>query len=59
MRPIIVSEWDRYLAASTSGKKDKLIVVLVYAMRTYPVAGLKVQLHISLTLALEWDVWPT
>jgi hypothetical protein len=34
MRPIIVSEWDRYLAASTSGKKCKLIVVLVYAMRT-------------------------
>jgi hypothetical protein len=53
MRPIIVSEWDRYLAASTSGKKGKLIVVLVYAMRTYPVAGLEIQLHSSLTLALD------
>jgi len=32
----------RYLAASTSGKKGKLIVVLVYAMRTYPSVGLEV-----------------
>jgi hypothetical protein len=28
-------------------------------MRTYPVAGLEVQLHSSLTLALDWDMWWT
>jgi hypothetical protein len=39
MGPIIVSEWDRDLAACTSGKKKKgkFIVVLVHTMRTYPV----------------------
>jgi len=53
MRPVIVSEWDRYLAASTSSKKGKLIVVLVYTMRTYPIAGLEAQLHLFLTSALD------
>jgi hypothetical protein len=53
MKPITVSEWDRCLAASASGKKGRLIVVLVEAVTTYPVAGLQVQLHSFLTSALE------
>ena len=40
MRPIIVSERDRDLAVSTSGKKK--VKFIVHAMRTYPVAGLEV-----------------